>query len=110
MVHTPFTQVASAFGNAHALPQAPQLARSLFRSTHLTPHLSGVAAGHVDTQLCVLPELAHKGASAPHAVAQPPHDSGRVMLVSQPSSGADVQWAKPSLQPAAGMKHLPWRH
>ena len=102
IVQTPLTQAPSALGNEQALPQVPQLPTSLCRSTHLTLHLSGVPAAQVDTQLCVLPILAQNGASILQEVPQAPQVSGRVMLVSQPSSATPVQWAKPSLHPSGG--------
>ncbi|HEY2839885.1 MAG TPA: hypothetical protein VGJ26_12090 [Pirellulales bacterium] len=110
MVQAPFTQVASAFGKEQMVPQAPQLFRSDWRSTQLAAHLSAVGAAQVDTHDCVFPVLAHSGASALHALLQPPQLSGRLMLVSQPSSGSVLQWAKPSAHPVAGIQQTPARH
>ena len=110
IAHTPLTQLASAFGNEQTFPHVPQFAASICRSTHLTPHVSGAEAAQLTTQVCVLPMLAQNGASALQDVPQPPQVSGRVMLVSHPSSTLVVQCAKPSAQPSGGTKQIPCRH
>lgn len=110
IVQTPFTQVASAFGKEQTVPQAPQLFTSDWRSTQLAAHLSAVGAAQVDTHDCLFPVLAHSGASALHALVQLPQVSGRLMLVSQPSVGSELQWANPSAHPVGGIQQTPVRH
>ena len=50
IVHCPAVQAPMAFGNAHTLPHAPQLAVSVERFTHAPPQFV-VPVGHVATHV-----------------------------------------------------------
>jgi hypothetical protein len=91
MPHAPAWQVAlPPPGAGQTLAQSPQWLASVFKSTQvLPPHRVGVAAGHE----LVHPEAAQIGLFAGHTVVQPWQCEGDDRSVSQPSSGAVVQWA-----------------
>jgi hypothetical protein len=110
ITHAPLAQVASALARLQALPQVPQFETSVCKSTQRAPHTSGVLVPHAETHVCAPPPFAQKGAEVAQTFVQPPQLSGRLMLVSQPSSGWLVQWAKPSPQADGGTKQIPARH
>jgi hypothetical protein len=87
-------QVDVPFGGlAHAMPHAPQFEMSVLTSTHLVPHLSGAVPLQVRTQVCAPPTFAQKGTAASHLWPQAPQFSGRLVSVSQISSGLAEQCA-----------------
>jgi hypothetical protein len=110
IVQTPLTHDASALAKLQLLPQTPQFDGSVCRSTQLVPQVSDVGAAQLATQVRAPPELEQRDVGAAQLLVQLPQVSGRLMLVSQPSSPLEVQWAKPSTQPSAGTQQVPARH
>jgi hypothetical protein len=83
--------------SVHAVPQAPQFLESLVVSRHVPLQSVGAFAGQVPTQPYA-PEspVAHRAASAPHALPQAPQfdaEEGSVQLL--------LQIRKPAVQPAS---------
>jgi hypothetical protein len=88
---------------AQSCPQAPQLAGSESRFTHLDPQRLGSDPTQLDEQAGVPEVLEQSAVGAVHVVPQAPQLSGRLRSVSQPSSGLLEQWPRPEVQADGGM-------
>jgi hypothetical protein len=91
-------------------PQLPQLTGSVFLSTQVDPHKSGVGATQLDEHLPTPPFVEQRPSGDVQDTEQLPQVAARVRSVSHPSLGLAVQWPNPERHAEGWMTHAPATH
>src|SRR5262249_55416576 len=115
MTQLPPLHCTGAFGctwesDEQLWPQLPQLVGSLFLSTQLDPHKSGVGAAQLEEHLPTPPFVEQKPSGGVHDRVQLPQVAGRVKSVSHPSLGLVVQCPNPERHAEGCRTHAPPTH